>query len=116
MQEERRAFQRNRTYLAGRIAFNDRNSTLSCLVRNMSLNGAKVVFSEAALTPKEFDLIISDKGERRRARVVWREDLEVGIAFSGAKRATVVSIESALRIRKLKVERAALAARETQLY
>jgi hypothetical protein len=115
MQEERRALHRSRTYLAARIAFNDRYCTASCLVRNMSQNGAKLVFSAAALIPNEFDVIIPDKGESRRGRIVWRNYLEAGIAFLETKRATVVSIESALRTNKLKAERDALKARLADL-
>jgi hypothetical protein len=112
---ERRAIQRNRTYLEGHVAFNGRCSTVTCLVRNMSQNGAKIVFAATALIPNEFDLLIPNKAESRRARIIWRDDLQVGISFLESEKAAVVSIESARKIKKLEAERGALAARVAQL-
>jgi hypothetical protein len=113
--QERRAIHRNRTYLQGEIAFNGRCSTLTCLVRNMSQNGAKIVFAATALIPNEFDVVIPNKAESRRARIVWREQLQAGIAFLEIEKAAVVSIESARKIKKLEAECDALAARVAQL-
>jgi hypothetical protein len=41
---ERRQHPRNRVYYGGMIAFNARNSTLACVVRNVSNRGAKIEF------------------------------------------------------------------------
>ncbi len=41
---ERRESDRRRTYLCGRITFNDRVSTMDCLIRNLSRNGAMLEF------------------------------------------------------------------------
>jgi hypothetical protein len=63
--QERREYQRQRTLLGGRIAFNNRYSALDCLVRNMSQNGAMLVFEDSVMVPNEFDLMIPQKGESR---------------------------------------------------
>jgi hypothetical protein len=79
--EERRKHQRGRTYLNGAIAFNKRWSTLDCLVRNLSRDGAKIIFADAAAAPAEFDIMIRRNGESRRARIVWRQESQAGILF-----------------------------------
>jgi hypothetical protein len=113
---ERRDFQRRRTLLGGRIAFNHCYSTLDCVVRNMSQNGAMLVFEDSITVPNEFDLMIPQKGESRRARIVWRQENETGVAFPQPTGADgVVSIETARRIKNLEAERAALKARVAEL-
>jgi hypothetical protein len=113
---ERREFKRGRTYLGGRLAFNNQYCSIDCLVRNMSRNGAKLVFEGTVLLPGEFDLTLPQKGESRRARVVWRQQDEAGITFlqsSGGQ--DVVPIGMARRIKKLETDRAALTARVAEL-
>jgi hypothetical protein len=113
---ERREFTRGRTYLGGRLVFNNQYCSIDCLVRNMSRNGAKLVFEGTALLPGEFDLMLPQKGEGRRARVVWRQQDEAGVTFlqSGGGQ-DVVPIGMARRIRKLEADRAALTARVAEL-
>jgi hypothetical protein len=112
---ERREYQRGRTYLGGRLAFNNQYCTIDCLVRNMSQNGAKLAFEGTVLLPGEFDLMLPQKGESRRARVVWRQQDEAGITFLQPAGQGVVSIEMARRVKKLEADRAALAARVAEL-
>ena len=112
--QDRRKLHRDRTYLGGLIAFDYRGSALECLVRNLSEDGAKIVFSEAAAVPAEFDLMIQRKGEARRAQVVWRDETQAGIRFSHAEDEERVSFETMQRIKKLEAERNALAWRVAQ--
>jgi hypothetical protein len=112
---ERRRDQRLRTYLGGRITFNNRFSTMDCLVRNMSRKGARLVFAGPVVLPFEFDIQIHNKGESRTGRVVWCSETHVGISLVEPECATVVSIETARRIRKLEAERDALARRVAEL-
>jgi hypothetical protein len=113
--QERREFQRGRTYLGGRLAFNNQYCAIDCLVRNMSQNGAKLVFEGTVLLPGEFDLMLPQKGESRRARVVWRQQDEAGVTFLQPAGQGVVSIQMARRVKKLEADRAALAARVAEL-
>ena len=112
---ERREFQRRRTFLGGRLAFNNQYGAIDCLVRNMSQNGAKLVFEGTVLLPGEFDLMLPQKGERCRARVVWRQQDEAGVTFLQAGGESVVSIVRARRIKRLETDRAALQARVAEL-
>jgi hypothetical protein len=112
---ERREYQRGRTYLGGRLAFNNQYCSVDCLVRNMSRNGAKLIFEGTVLLPGEFELTLPQKGESRRARVVWRHQDEAGITFVPAAEESVASIAMARRIKRLETDRAALQARIAEL-
>ncbi|MGD0633428.1 MAG: PilZ domain-containing protein [Beijerinckiaceae bacterium] len=109
--QQRRREHRGRTYLGSRIAFNNRCSTIDCMVRNMSQNGAKLVFAHPVTCPDEFDLMIPQKGESRRVRIIWRQETEAGIVFLASNADTVISIETVRRMRVLEAERATLARR-----
>ena len=112
---ERREFQRGRTYLGARLAFNNQYCTIDCLVRNMSRNGAKLIFEGTVLLPGEFELTLPQKGESRHARIIWRQQDEAGVSFVQPGADGIVSIEMARRIRRLETDRAALQARVAEL-
>jgi len=109
--QDRRKCHRQRTYLCGRIAFNTRSSTMDCLIRNLSQHGALLEFSGPLVPPHETDLCILSRGESRRARLIWCNSVRAGFAIEGPGADSVISIETARLIRKLKADRAALAKR-----
>ena len=109
--QDRRKSRRQRTYLCGRIAFNTRSSTMDCLIRNLSQHGAMLEFPGPIVPPYETDLCILSRGESRRARLIWWDSLRAGFGMDGPSADSVVSIETARLIRKLKADRAALAKR-----
>ena len=113
--KEQRSNDRRRTYLAGRIVFNGRSSTMDCLVRNLSRNGAMLEFSEPAIPHHEVDLCILSRGESLRARVVWYNGVRAGVSIEPSESGSVITIETARLIRKLKADREALAKRVAQL-
>lgn len=113
--EERRTAQRLRTYLEGRVAFHSRCSRLECLVRNMSPNGAHLIFPRPPVIPDVFNLTIPQTGEDRRARIIWRSEKEAGIAFIESETAALISLDATRRIKSLKAEHDALAKRFAQL-
>ena len=113
--QEKRKQTRDRTYLGGRIAFNHREATADCLVRNLSESGALLEFDNTIGLPSVFDLTIRHKGDSRRAELVWRTDRAMGVVFDAPHAATVMSIETARRLRQLKSERDRLAQRVRQL-
>jgi len=67
---ERRQHSRNRVYYAGMVAFNARNSTLACVVRNFSKRGAKIEFENSAIVPDQIDFEIERRGLSCLARLV----------------------------------------------
>lgn len=116
--EERRKTVRQRSYLGGRIAFNNRYSTMDCTVCNMSAGGARVAFPDAIVLPQDVDLAIRQKGLNARARVVWRSATEMGVSFlSVAREASgeVIPLDLARRMRDIEAEKAALKQRVAAL-
>jgi hypothetical protein len=79
--DERRSDVRARSLLGGKIIFNHRNSTMDCVVRNLSATGARIVMSESVIVPNEFELHIPQKGTSYRAQMRWRTATEFGVQF-----------------------------------
>ena len=114
--QERRKSHRSRTYLGGRIAFNRRFSTMDCLVRNLSSNGARVVFTNTVTVPDELELTITHKAQTFRARMVWRQHEEAGLVFLAPQgEAAPIPLDVARRLKKCEAERDALKRRVAQL-
>jgi hypothetical protein len=113
--QDRRSIHRSRTCLEGRVAFDNGQSALDCLVRNLSQDGARIALSDTAAIPDAFEVVIPRKAEIRRARIIWKDETEAGVLFLRSTRGNVVSIETAGRIRKLQAEREALARRAAEL-
>jgi hypothetical protein len=79
---ERRQWPRSRVYYGGLVAFNARNSTLACVVRNFSKRGAKIEFENSTMLPDRVDFEIERRGLSRRAHLVWRDHNAAGLVFS----------------------------------
>jgi hypothetical protein len=79
---ERRSGSRQKSFLQGRIFFNNRRTTVDCLIRDFSESGAKLKFHSLISIPDVVELFIPVKEETRRARIVWRNADEVGVSFN----------------------------------
>lgn len=105
---------RLRTFLKGRIIFNNGNSSMDCLVRDISASGARLMLSQTATLPDGFDLIIPAKDRTHRATLRWRKADSVGVTFAeeparpipGAADATPAVLLA--RIHELEAENATL--------
>lgn len=69
-----------RTFLAGKIIFNFGQSSLDCVVRRMSEEGATLQLETGLGVPDQFQLKLADD-ELLACRVVWRSDREIGVAL-----------------------------------
>ena len=97
---DRRQLSRNRVYYAGELAFNERNSTLTCIVRNFSKRGAKIEIDGPAVLPDKLDFTVEHKGLSCLARLVWRNQTQAGLAFAEAHAADgVVTLDWARKLR-----------------
>ncbi len=110
---ERRRSPRQRSFLRGCIYFNQRRGAVDCLIRDVSSDGARVIFSDAVSVPDIVELHIPQKERTLRARVQWRHGDEVGLAFTDAPAmssapAPAEAGEMAQRVGKLEAEVAAL--------
>ncbi|CAA2105032.1 hypothetical protein MBUL_02990 [Methylobacterium bullatum] len=72
---------RQRTFLKGRIIFNNGASSMDCLVRDMSATGARLALTETATLPEVFDLFIPQKERTYKANLRWRRADGIGVAF-----------------------------------
>ncbi len=101
---ERRRHARSRDFASGTITDGRRRATLDCVVRNMSEGGALLLLDEPRGAPCEVELAI--RGGTCSARIVWRGDMAVGVAFAAAgpvpaprAAAAVVDLAAARRAR-----------------
>lgn len=78
---ERRREPRRRTVMGARVVFNDRFSTMDCRVRDIGPSGARLRFGGPPIVPSHFELRIIDRDEIRRARRVWTDGRDMGVAF-----------------------------------
>jgi hypothetical protein len=79
---ERRQLHRNRVYYGGMLAFNARNSTIACVVRNFNRLGAKIELENPGLFPDQVDFTIERKGFSWLARLVWRNERTAGLSLA----------------------------------
>lgn len=114
---DRRQRFRGRVCYGGLISFNDRQSTMTCVVRNFSPNGARIEFTNAALLPDEVDFTILRKGLTCQARIVWRQANEAGLAFRNPKQTSApIPLDYAIRLRNSERDRKELRRRIEQLH
>jgi PilZ domain len=110
MMAERRRSIRKKSFLRGCVHFNNRRNAFDCLIRDISAEGARIIFSETVSVPDLVELYIPQKEQTVRARVQWRHGDEIGLAFPDALRAADGTSEGelALRVAHLESEVAAL--------
>lgn len=115
---EGRKSNRKRAMLAGKIIFNDRNSSIECRIRNISEDGAKIEVGETLIFPARFEFLVPQQGRTYQARVAWRQEDEAGLEFSGemiAGREVRSDADLAGRLRELEGENALLRKRVVDL-
>ena len=113
MDTERRRSPRQRTFLGGVVGFNGRRSTLDCMVRNLSDDGALMILSDAIALPQAFDLEIPTRQRQYPARVIWRSGERIGIVFTDPVEAAPLDVMRQLKA--YQTENAGLKARIRQL-
>lgn len=114
MDEQRKSI-RYKSFLRGCIY--SRNSSASCIVRNVSTEGARVVLSAALNIPELVTLEIPDKMKALSARLRWRRGDELGFNFYETSRLLTPDKISELgeRITRLELELASLRVLSEQL-
>jgi len=115
MPDRRRLF-RNRVYYGGLIAFNARNSTLECVVRDFSAFGAKIECESLAMLPDEVEFAVPRKGLSCGARLAWRGRNAAGLVFGDSGDANrVIPLQWARKLRATERTNKQLQARIDQL-
>lgn len=96
--------------MRGVASFNNGRGTFDCLIRDISVDGARLVFSSAVSIPDILELYIPQKDQTWPARVTWRQGDDVGVKFlqSQAMGQLNKSDDLAQRVVQLEIEIAAL--------
>lgn len=77
-----RASIRDRVLKPGTIEFDA--TSVACMVRNFSEQGAALDVSSSFGLPDYSTLILTLEGRRFSARVTWRQDMRIGVALESS--------------------------------
>jgi hypothetical protein len=80
--QERRRSPRHGCHLRGRIYFGHGRKSVSCLIQDISYEGARITIFDLIDIPDDIKLCIPKKNRMVRAKVRWRHDNKIGLAFS----------------------------------
>jgi hypothetical protein len=87
MEANRRKSVRRSIGYGATIVAPDASWTRKCRVIDISASGAKLALKEPGELPKDFVLMLAERGgPKRRCQVVWAMDDEVGVAFEPRKK------------------------------
>lgn len=108
---EHRAAPRLRSLLKGQVIFNNKQSSVDCVVRDISATGARLAISHHHVLPDRFELYVPLKERTYPVQVRWRADEDLGVMFIDGQNVAVRSpADSDLhaRVEHLEAEVAAL--------
>jgi len=80
---ERRALPRHKTFIKGRLYFNNRLNSTDCIIRDVTEKGARLEVPESVAIPDVFELYVPNRHEQFQARVEWRRGGTVGVSLGG---------------------------------
>lgn len=124
--DEHRHTPRHRTFLQGRVFYNNRRQSADCIIRELTDDGARLSFTDPVALPHAFELHIPNRDQTLRVEIAWNHGTDVGVSFvkhEGHAAATLVpvahvgAVEQTLqeRVEKLEKELAALRRRLSEL-
>jgi hypothetical protein len=99
--DERREAKRQKSFLRGFVYVDKRRGAISCLIRDLSENGARIVFSESVAVPDILALHIPQKEQTVQAEVEWRRGDEIGLKFVAPPRAAEAAPEAQALTRRV---------------
>jgi uncharacterized protein YceH (UPF0502 family) len=78
---ENRVAPRLRSLLKGKLIYNNRLSTLDCVVRDISSTGARLALAQHNVLPDQFELYVPLKERTYSVQVRWRAEDDIGVMF-----------------------------------
>src|ERR1700733_1625434 len=72
---------RGRTFLAGKIISNFGQSSIDCIIRRISLDGATIEVESVFGVPEHFHLRIPHEDQPRPCQRKWQSEKQIGVAF-----------------------------------
>jgi GGDEF domain-containing protein len=101
---------RGRTFLAGKVISNFGQSSIDCIVRRISDDGATIEVESLFGLPEHFHLLISNEGQPRPCKRKWQSDKQIGLVFEAVKEGVSIQPERGSRDRIVRGELLALRA------
>jgi len=81
--EQRRSL-REQVHFPAWIALGKGTVTLPCTVIDVSEDGARIELASPAGLPNDFYLLLAEDGSRRRrCRIAWRSEVQIGVNYIG---------------------------------
>jgi hypothetical protein len=77
--EEKRKYQR--TEIDEPAYVSSAGSVMSCVVRNISPEGAAIDVENPAFVPEQFRLVMAKDSSIRECKVIWIQQKRIGLAF-----------------------------------
>jgi hypothetical protein len=93
---------RTPAFLGGTITYNRDRWSASCIVKNISEDGAKISGRNLPVLPDRFDLSIPQKRMKYRVQVRWRISDQIGVAFEHTY--TAAELQAAHRVQPIHPE------------
>lgn len=93
---ERRRASRQRALLTGKLADEGATTSIDCVIRNISADGAMIETSTPQLIPSHMHLIQIKEGIAWDVEVIWRRGARVGLSL-GARHDLRETTEKQLR-------------------
>ena len=108
---------RSKALLEAHIRYQNRTQSMDCVVRNISLSGARLEVDPTVVLPNEFELDIPHRGAMVQCALKWRKDDAAGVKFINRAGPTDADLVEELRREnaKLRQENARLKARVEEL-
>ena len=78
---EQKPAPRGRTFLAGKVISNYGQSTINCVVRRISDEGAVIEVESVMGVPEHFHLLIPGEGNPHPCKRSWQSDKQIGLVF-----------------------------------
>jgi PilZ domain len=80
--EEKRKYQR--TEINEPAYVSSEGSVMSCIVRNISPEGAAIDVENPAFVPAHFRLVMASDSSVRECRIIWIQQKRIGVTFAAA--------------------------------
>jgi hypothetical protein len=79
--EERQEEARSRSLRGGKILFDNKQTVISCTIRNLSAEGANLQVKSTFGIPAFFGLLIEGETATRSCDMMWKANDSLGVAF-----------------------------------
>ena len=76
---EGRGTQRLKSFMKGKLYFNNRRSSVDCVIRDFTAKGMRLELSRSVTIPEVVELYIPNKDHNVHGLVRWRKEDQLGI-------------------------------------